>query len=748
MIRVADYIAQTLAGHGVRNVFLVTGGGSMHLNDAIGRCKDLSWICCHHEQACAMAAASHYRLTNRLACVNVTTGPGGTNAITGIFGAWVESLGVIVISGQVKFETTVRSTKLPLRQLGDQELDITRLVSPITKYAVMVTDPSTIRFHLEKALDLATEGRPGPVWLDIPMNVQSAMIDPEALEGFVPDAAPSEPERLAALAPAIHEIRERLSRAERPVFFAGSGIRLAGAQKEFLALADRLGFPIVTGFNAHDLVWEDHPLYVGRQGTIGDRAGNFAVQNADFLLVVGCRLTIRQISYNWENFARGAYKVIVDIDPAELEKPTVTPDLPICADAKDFIKALLHSLDSPSPGASAPASPLKGEAKGHGPLPSREPPSPATLRSRQAPLGSEGGRSAVGDGRVRGTGSSPSPGASAPASPVEGEAKGHGPLPGEGEVERQRREGEGAASSPSPLEGEGRGEGTPLPDFSPWLAWCRERKARYPVVLPEYWSDDSRGINPYCFVDALFRNLPDDAIVVTGDGTACITAFQAGALRRGQRLYSDGGNAPMGFDLPGAIGACIGSGRKPVVCLAGDGSIQMNVQELQTIATNRLPITIFVLNNDGYLSIRLTQQNFFADNPIGTDPRSGVGIPNFEKLAEAYGFPYSRLRKHSDLGPVPAQRNGEALGPLPGEGEVERQRREGEGGPSLAALLSSPGPRIVEVFLDPTQPFAPKTSSRRLPDGRMVSAPLEDMFPFLPREEFESNMIVPMLEKS
>ena len=603
MIRLADYVAETLAAHGIRHVFMVTGGGAMHLNDAIGRCKGLDYVCCHHEQACAMAAASHYRLTNRLAAVNVTTGPGGTNAITGIFGAWVESLGVIVISGQVKYETTVRSTGLHLRQLGDQEIDITRIVAPITKYAVMVTDPSTIRFHLEKALFLATDGRPGPVWLDIPTNVQAAMIEASELPGFVPEPKPGRQERIARLGPAIEKLRERLARSERPVILAGSGIRLAGAEREFLELAERSGVPVVTGFNAHDLIWDDHPNYIGRQGTIGDRAGNFAVQNADFLLIVGCRLTIRQVSYNWENFAREAFKIIVDIDDAELEKPTIKADLPIHADARDFLDAL---------------------------------------------LGSQG-------------------------------------LPSEDR-------------------------------FATWAAWCRERKSRYPVVLPEYWADDANGINPYCFIQSLFRSLDSESIVVTGDGTACITTFQAGALKKGQRLYSDGGCAPMGYDLPGAVGACVGSGRKPVVCLAGDGSIQMNLQELQTIATNRLPITIFVLNNNGYLSIRLTQRSFFPDNPVGADPSSGVGIPSFAGLAAAYGFPYAAVRTHKQLEE------------------------------SLPKVLTNPGPQICELFLNPDQPFAPKTSSRRLPDGRMVSAPLEDMFPFLDREEFVKNMLVPAVE--
>jgi len=592
MKRVADYIAEWLVRHGIRDVFLVTGGAAMHLNDAIGRNHDLSYVCCHHEQACAMAAASYFRLTGRLAAVNVTAGPGGTNAITGVFGAWVESLGMIVVSGQVKFETTVRSTGLPLRQLGDQELDITRLVAPITKYAAMVTEPESIRYHMEKALYLATEGRPGPVWLDIPMNVQGAMIDPSSLSGF--DAEKEMPRAKPGLKSVAREIADRLANAERPVIFAGSGIRLAGAETQFLDFVDRWNIPVVTGYNAHDLMWDSHPCYVGRQGTIGDRPGNFATQNADVLLVLGSRLTIRQISYNWENFAPSAYKIVVDVDAAELQKPTIKVDLPVHADLSELMNALL-------------------------------------------------------------------------------------------EVSVAGRHDE-------------------------WLQWCRERKSRYPVVLPEY-VDDSHGMNPYYFIDQLVRHLPEDAIIITGDGTACIATFQAAALKRGQRLYSDGGSAPMGFDLPGAIGACVAAGRRRVVCLAGDGSIQMNIQELQTIATNRLPISIFVLNNNGYLSIRLTQNSYFPDNPIGCDPSSGVGIPDFRMIAAAYGLDYESIRCNADL---------------------DR---------AINASINGPGPRICEVFLNPEQSFAPKTSSRRLPDGRMVSAPLEDMYPFLDRDELASNMI-------
>jgi acetolactate synthase-1/2/3 large subunit len=596
-VRLADYVANTLADHGIHDVFLVTGGGAMHLNDAIGRCERLRYVCCHHEQACAIAAQGYYRLTNRLAAVNVTTGPGGTNAITGVFGAWVDSLGMVVVSGQMKWETLVRSTGLPLRQLGDQEVDIVRLVESITKYAVMVTDPSTIRYHLEKAIHLARTGRPGPVWLDVPINVQSANIDPAALVGFDP-ASESERSTPVLRDADVEQLIDRLRTAQRPVIYAGAGIRLAGVADELLTLAEKLGIPVATGFNAHDLIASDHPLFAGRPGTIGDRAGNFAVQNADLVLVLGCRLNIRQVSYAWEHFAREAYKVVVDIDAAELAKPTVRADLPIHADVAEVVRRLLGT-DLPS--------------------------TPDAWRT--------------------------------------------------------------------------------------WADWCRARRAKYPVVLPEYWSG-TNGVNPYCFGDRLFGELESNDIVVTGDGTACITTFQSARLKRGQRLFSDSGSAPMGFDLPGAIGACIGAERRRVICVTGDGSVMLNLQELQTIRGYHLPIKLFLLNNNGYHSIRQTQRNFFPGNDVGSGPESGVTFPDFQRVAYGFDLPFRRACDHAEL---------------------ERVIRD---------TLAEPGPAVCEVMLDLSQPFSPKVSSKRLADGRMVTAPLEDMAPFLPRDEFLENMIV------
>jgi acetolactate synthase-1/2/3 large subunit len=600
--KLSDWVAEQLALHGIRDVFMLTGGGAMHLNHSIGTHRRLTTTFCHHEQALAMAAEAYCRLTNRLAVVNVTSGPGGTNAITGVYGAFVDSIGMLVISGQVKTETTVRSTGLPLRQYGDQELDIEELVRPVTKYATMVTDPRSIRYHLEKAIYLAQSGRPGPVWLDIPLDVQAATIDPDDLHpGFDP-AELDEPWKATDVAAAAEAILARLQAAERPVVFAGGGVRISGAHADFLALVDTLGIPVVTGWNAHDVIWNDHPLYCGRPGTIGDRPGNFTVQNSDCLLVLGSRLNIRQVSYNWASFARAAYKIWVDIDPVELKKPTVTPDMPVVADLKDLLPAL------------------------------------------------------------------------------------------------------NAAGYPGPTRA-----------HLEWLAWARDRAPRFPMVLPEY--RNNRVCHPYVAMEALFGALAEDDIVVTGNGSACVVGFQTANLKRGQRLWTNSGCATMGYDLPAAIGVCAATGGgQRVICLAGDGSIMMNLQELQTIAGYDLPVKVFLLNNNGYVSIFQTHRNFFNGVEVGGGPKSNVTFPDFGKIAAAFGFGYSRIARHDDLAD------------------------------GIAAALAAQGPVMCEIVLDEHASFAPKLAAKQHPDGRITSPALEDLSPFLPREVMRENMIIDVIE--
>jgi acetolactate synthase-1/2/3 large subunit len=600
MIRLADYVMQTLVRNGIDTIFLVTGGGAMHLNDAAGRAKGLKYVCCHHEQGCAIAAESYYRITNKLAAVNVTTGPGGTNAITGVWGAYVDSMAMIVVSGQVKRETMIRSTGLPLRQFGDQEVDIVRMVESATKYAVTIMEPETIRYHLEKALYLATHGRPGPTWIDIPVDVQSAQIDPDKLVGFDP-AQEITPLDTSGLDATIALIVEKLHNAKRPVIYPGTGIRLSGHYETFLKLVEKLGIPVAPAFNSSDLLGEEHPQYAGLPGSIGTRGGNFTVQNADVLLVLGCRLNIRLVSYNWANFAREAFKIIVDIDPLELKKPMVKPDLPVNADLAEFLPRMLKAAANEDP-------------------------------------------------------------------------------------KRHQK----------------------------WLAQCKTWQKKYPVVLPEYWK--SKQVNPYCFVDALFEQLDDKDVITTGDGTASVITFQASKLKFGQRLYHNSGSAPMGFDIPAALGAAVAlGGKRRVICMAGDGSAMMNIQEMQTIRHFKLPVKMFVFNNLGYHSIRQTQAAFFSDNIVGCGTESGLSFPDFQKISEAFGFGYRRCENH---------------------GEMKRL---------ITETLETDGPQCCELMLDLAQPFAPKLTSRKLESGKMVSSPLEDMGPFLSREELRENMFIPLV---
>lgn len=594
MIRLADFVFSHLKTKGVDHVFMISGGGAMHLNDAVGKCEGLTYFCNHHEQASAIGAEGYSRVSDKMGVTVVTTGPGGTNTLTGVIGQWLDSIPALYISGQVKFKTTTASCpEAGLRQLGDQEINIVDIMRPVTKFSQMLTDPYQVKAVLDKAVHLATSGRPGPVWIDIPLDIQSAMIDETKLAEFVPES----PVKVSCDKAVIHKVLDMLKAAKRPVLIAGHGVRLAGAEDVFLRLADTLKIPVLTTFCGFDLVPDESPWFCGRIGTIGTRGGNFSLQNSDLVITLGSRNNIRQISYDWANYARRAKKIVVDIDPAELGKPTIKPDLPVNADAKEFISGLLGEL---------------------------------------------------------------------------------------------------------PAAGAG--------DFTSWLSWCRERNAKFPLVLEEYKKLE-KNVNPYHFVEALTRQLPHRVPVVAGNGSASICLFQVGVVKKGQRMFCNSGCAAMGYDLPAAIGACLGNNKSDVVCLAGDGSLMMNIQELATVAYHKLPLKIFVLNNDGYVSIRQTQENFFERRYVACDPGSGVGFPDFLKVGAAFGL-------HTEV--IDSVKTMEA---------------------KIAAVLAVNGPVLCEVKLPADHKFMPKLSSEKRPDGTMVSKPLEDMWPFLDREEFERNMI-------
>lgn len=609
-IRLADYVANFLVEHGVKDCFSVVGGGAMHLNDALGHNPNLHVTYNHHEQACAIAAEAYARLENKIAAVCVTTGPGGTNALTGVVGGWLDSIPMFIISGQVRYDTTARYAEkfldgLHLRAMGDQEYDIVKSVEHMTKYAVMVENPSDIRYILEKAWHLATTGRPGPVWIDIPVNYQGGYIDTDELRGYNPvedDAFLPPPIDNATIDLIINKIKS----AKRPVLHAGYGIRLSGGYQQFREVINKVNIPIVTYWNAVDLIEDDNPLYCGRAGNMGDRPGNWAIQNADLILAVGTRISIRQVGYNWKTWARGAEVIMVDIDRAEMKKPTLHVEMPVWADAKDFLTKLNER---------------------------------------------------IGNKRI--------------------------------------------------FEG------------NDWLNVCHNWKVNYPVVQARQLDDNNEKVNVYAFVKYLSSKLPENSLTAVSNGACCVVGNQTYVIQKGSRMANNSAIASMGYGLPAAIGTCIGGGRRTTICLEGDGSIMMNLQELQTIITNKLPIKIFLINNEGYHSIRITQTNLFKEHSkVGIGPESkDLSFPQFEKIAKAFGYKYLSAHNNKEMREV------------------------------VDEALNTEGAIFCEMFTDTSQVWEPKSSTKRLADGTLVSPPLEDLAPFLPREELKKIMVVPLIDE-
>ncbi len=592
-MKVSDYIIDFLVKRGVGDIFLVTGGGIMHLVDSVGRHEGIDFVCNYHEQASAIAAEAYARTRQGVGVCLVTTGPGSTNALSGIAGAFVDSIPVVVISGQVRQDLIADYSKL--RQLGPQEINIDDMARPVTKYFVTIRDPKTIRRELECAWWHATNARPGPVWINLPLDVQGAEVDPARLSGFELPSIPVS-SRDAELKATVAEAVRLLGAAQRPVIIGGNGIHLAKAQAVFDDFVRKVGAPVLSTIGGVDLLFETHPLYMGRFGPAGQRRANFTLQNADLILSIGASMSVGSIGFNTAGFAPKARRIMVTIDPSDLEKSNYRPDLPIAADAKDFLQEFLTQT-----------------------------------------------------------------------------------------------------------------EGTRFQFSSRWVEACSRWKERYPTLTDDHFHD-KENVNSYVFARTLSEHASPEAVIITGISLDGVSVFHSFSLKEGQRLFTNINYGAMGWDLPAAVGACIGHQRKPTYLVTGDGSIQFNIQELMAVRSNNLPIGIFVFNNDGYESIRATQTNFFQGAYVGSDFRSGIGNPSFRHLAAAY-----------DLGYEYMQTNEEVSSKLPG-------------------LLASERAFLCELKISPTQTRSPKTMSVRKEDGTFETRPLEDMFPFLSREELWENM--------
>ena len=593
-MKLSDYVIDFVAKQGVKHVFMVAGGGGMHLIDSLGRNKNIKYVCNHHEQASAMSAEGYQRVTGNLGVALVTTGPAATNVITGLLCSWNDSIPLLVISGQANSKFLIKDTGL--RQRAVHEVNITKIVESVSKYAVTVMDEKMIRYHLEKALYLAKSGRPGPVWIDIPLDIQTKSIDLDTLVKFdIKKEFTDKNDSKEILK--VDEVVNLLKKSKRPIILAGHGIRLSDMQDNFLKLVEKYKIPVVTTKNAFDLIGYKNPMMVGSVGINGQRSANFAIQNADLVLILGTRLPFPVVGYETDLFAREAKKVVVDIDENQLKHILIKVDISCNLNLKDFLPALTKKLKNS------------------------------------------------------------------------------------------------------------------LLDTKDWVKTCNKWKKNFPNI--DYnQKNEKKYVNSYRFFDILADFLTNKDVLVTDQGASFYSLNQSFKVKEGQRVFTNGGFSPMGYGLPAAIGACFGNNEKRVICVHGDGGLELNIQELQTVVHYKLPIKLFVFNNQGYLSIKHTQTAYFNGNFVGCDAKSGLSCPDMIKIAKAYGISTEKIKTNLQL----------------------KQK--------LKKILSVDGPMLIEVVLDPMQSFIPKVTSEKKSDGSLVSKPLEDMFPFLSREDFYSNMII------
>ncbi|MDI9337859.1 MAG: thiamine pyrophosphate-binding protein [Alphaproteobacteria bacterium] len=598
-MKVSDYIIKRLEREGVKHIFTVTGGGGMFLIDSLGRSETIQYVPNHHEQACAFAAEAYSRMTQNIGVALITTGPAGTNALTGVGCAWTDSIPLLILSGQAKTEHLIENSGL--RQKGFHEVNISKIAEPITKYSVTIKKVDEVLYHVEKALYLAKNGRPGPVWLDIPIDIQSATIDFENSKIFDPSI--EFPENTSTnLLPEINKVIELLKTSNRPIILAGHGIKLSKSKDIFLKLIEKLKLPVITTRSAFDVIENDHPYYAGFIGNFGQRAANFALQNSDLFISLGSRLAVTTVGYEPHLFARTAKKIVVDIDPAQLKSSFLNIDIPILSDVKNFIELLHNSCNSKE-----------------------------------------------------------------------------------------------------------------FPNTENWIKKIYHWKNIFPNVT-EDMKNDTNFVSSYYFYDILSDEMKPDDILVWDQGAAYHCAAVAFKLKKNQKAFSNEGFTPMGYGIVASIGASFASPNQEIISVNGDGGIMLNLQELQTIYYYKLPIKIFIFNNDGYTSIKHTQQNFFQGFFVGVDTKSNLSCPNWEKIAYGFQMPFLKINNSVDL-------------------------KE-----KLKMALSTKGSIIIEVMLDPLQIIQPRIKSERLPNGKMASKPFEDMFPYLDRELLKNEMIIDLIK--